>query len=426
MSQAVYALIILGFCIILFITEWIPNAVTACLGCILMVLFKVCSFSKAFNGFSSEIVALVFGALIVGDAMFETGTAQLIARQVIRLSRNNERLFILFGGLVSAAISMFLANTAVVAVFLPIIAGVCKMSKNMHRKNLTMSVTFGAMYGGACTLVGSTTQLTGQSIMQEMAGLAYSMFDYMKVGIIMVAIYMLYVETIGYKLGNKIWGERQNEGIIDDHQKQKEILEKHTDKKKVITMLLIFLFMVVSFIVGYLSTAMTALVTAMLCIVFKCTTQDSIFKNINWSCIFFLAGCLGIAAGITESGVGELIADFIVKIFGDGITPWPLFLVLVFLALLISQFITNSTAVLIVLPVAISICQKFGFSCWPFGIAIVYAASLACSTPLAHAQITMTLVAGYKFTDYIKYTGILTVFTYIVIVLCVPIFFPLV
>jgi anion transporter len=429
MSQAVVALIILCFCIFLFITEWLPSAVTACLGCLLMVLFKVSTIRNAFSGFSSEIVLLVFGALIVGDALFETGTARLIGKSVIRLSRDDERLFILFGGLVSAALSMFLANTAVVASFLPIIASVSSISKNMNRKNLTMSVTFGAMYGGAATLVGSTTQLTAQAIVQEMAGFSYGMWDYTKVGSIMIAIYMLYALFIGYPLGKKIWGGRDDiaddAAAADPHQHD-AALEKPVDKRKVVTMVLIFSFMVISFMIGYFSVGMTSLITAMLCILFKCTDQNSIIKNMNWSVIFFLAGCLGIASGITEAGVGNLIADGVVRFFGTAITPWQLFVVLVPLTLLISNFITNSTAVIIVLPVAISICQKFGYSCLPFGIAIVYAASLACSTPLAHAQIAMTLVAGYKFIDYLKYTIILTILTLISILVFVPMFFPLV
>ena len=81
------------FDIVLFITEWLPSVVTGALGCLLMVLFHVCELSNAFSGFASSIIYLLFGAMIVGNAMFETGAAALIGRQVIRLSRDNERHF---------------------------------------------------------------------------------------------------------------------------------------------------------------------------------------------------------------------------------------------------------------------------------------------------------------------------------------------
>ena len=128
MSTGVVGLIILLLCVILFITNWIPAVATGALGCILMVLFHVCKLEEAFSGFSSSIVYLMFGALVVGNAMFETGTANLIGKQVVRISRNNERLFLFLSGLTAGILAMFLANTAVIAAFLPIIDSVCQIT----------------------------------------------------------------------------------------------------------------------------------------------------------------------------------------------------------------------------------------------------------------------------------------------------------
>ena len=111
MSSGIVGLLILLLCIVLFITEWLPSVVTGALGCLLMVLFHVCELSNAFSGFASSIIYLLFGAMIVGNAMFETGAAALIGRQVIRLSRDNERLFLFISGLTAGCLSMFLANS---------------------------------------------------------------------------------------------------------------------------------------------------------------------------------------------------------------------------------------------------------------------------------------------------------------------------
>ena len=126
MSPAVIGLIILVVCVVLFLTEWIPNSVTACLGCALMVLFGVCSFDDVFSSFSNSIVVLLVGSMVVGIAMFDTGVAQLVGRSVIRWSKGNGRTFLLVGGIVAGVLSMFLANTAVIAAFLPIIDSVCR------------------------------------------------------------------------------------------------------------------------------------------------------------------------------------------------------------------------------------------------------------------------------------------------------------
>ena len=110
---------------------------------------------------------------------------------------------------------------------------------------------------------------------------------------------------------------------------------------------------------------------------------------------------------------------------GDVRSPMVVFAALTFLALFISQFITNSTAIIIVLPIALSLCTQYGFQYMPFCVGITLAASIACCTPLAAAQITMTQIAGYKFSDYLKYGWLLSLVEYICILVFVPMFFPL-
>lgn len=93
--------------------------------------------------------------------------------------------------------------------------------------------------------------------------------------------------------------------------------------------------------------------------------------------------------------------------------------------MIISNFVTNSAAIIIVLPIALSACTAMGYNPLPFCIGITFGASFACSTPLAAAQIAMTLVAGYKFSDYLKYTLPLALILLIGTLVFVPLFYPL-
>ena len=422
MSPAIISLIILVVVIVLFITRIIPNAVTACLGCLLFVLTGICKVSEAFSGFSNSIVLLVFGMMVVGIAMQDTGIAKLIGKQVLKVAKNNERLFILFAGVTSAILSSFLSNTSVIAIFLPIIASVTQSNPQMKRLNLTLPVTMGAMFGGACTLVGSTPQLTANGILSEMCNLQCSMFDYTWVGLIICAVYILYVQFIGYRLGNKIWGKRKldTEMIVKE-----ENTDIQYDKKKIIIMMIIFVATIVSFIGAWVSTEITAITAAILCIITGCVKQKSVIKNMDWPVLFILAGCLGIAKGLTVGGFGDMIGELFVSILHDGIPPIVIFAIFIIATMCVSNFITNSTAVVIFLPVALSLCNAVGLNPMTFTIGIVYAANLTFSTPLANAQTAMTLVAGYKFSDYIRYTWPLALLVLITIIVFVPIFYPL-
>ena len=425
MTPAVVGLVILLACVVLFLTEWLPNPVVACLGCLLMVLFKVCTFEQAFSGFSSSIVLLMVGAMVVGAAMFETGAAQLIGRRVIRWSRGSARMFLLVGSTVTGLLAMFLANTAVIAAFLPVIDSVCRTDLRMKRKDLCLPIACAAMYGGTCTLIGWTPQLTANGIMREMTGTEMGMWELTGPGLCLLAVYLLWLQLVGFRRGQRIWGDRPEEEMELEESKVASVMDQNLNKRKLIPMFLIVVAMMISYVTGFLSTALTAMCAAVLCFVFGCCDMKSVLQEINWECVVFLGGCLGLAAGFTASGAGELMAGAVSALLGKTASPWLIFAVLVLLTLLISQFITNSTAIVVVLPVALSLCGAYGFAPMPFCLGITFAASVACSTPLAASQITMTQVAGYRFSDYVRYTWPLTVFSYIGILAFVPLFFPL-
>lgn len=424
MNSAIISIIILVAVVVLFITRIIPNAATAVLGCLLFAVTGVCSFSDAFSGFSNSIVILMVGMMVLGIAMQDVGAAKLLGEKVAILSKKNERLFILIAGIASALLSTFLSNTAVIAIFLPIIESISKSDPKMKRMNITLPVTLGAMFGGVCTLVGSTPQLTANGILSKMSNIELGIFDYTLPGVIIFAVYILFVQFFGYKIGEKIWGQR----IIEEQESKTDIKEEDrpVNKFKLIIVLLIFLFTIISFIGAWISTAMTAVIAALLCIITKCTNQKTIIKKMDWSVVFVLAGCLGIATGITKGGAGDLIGNLLSKVLHNRIPPIIIFAIFVLLTMIVSNFITNSTAVVIFLPVALALCNVNNLNPLAFTLGIVFAANLVFSTPLANAQTAMTLVAGYKFSDYIKYTWLLDIFVYIAIVAVVPLFYPLV
>lgn len=425
MFSQIVSILILVIVIFLFISHLIPSAVTAVLGCALFALFNICTVQEAFSGFSNSIVILMFGMMVVGIAMSETGLAGLLGEKVSEISKHNERLFIFVAGTTSAILSTFLSNTAVIAIFLPLITAISQSGRKMNRMNITLPVTFGAMFGGVCTLVGSTPQLTANGILSEMTGTELKMFDYTLPGVIVFAVYIIFAIFIGYPIGKKIWGDRETTDIDSSETASQKESDQGMCKAKRITVLVIFIATVVSFIGGWIDTSMTAVLSALLCVITGCTSFKSVVKKLDWPVVFVLAGCLGLASGITKSGAADLLGDVLTKTIGSQVSPLLVFAVFVVITMLISNFITNSTAVIITLPIALSLCIKLGLNPSLFTMGIVFAANLSYSTPLANAQTAMTLVAGYKFSDYIRYTWILNILVLFTIIVVFPLLMPL-
>lgn len=426
MQPDVIGLVILAICVVLFVTKLLPAPVVGCIGCLMMVLFRVATFEEAFSGFSSSIVLLMASSMIVGIAMFKTGAAQIIGRYIIRWAHGSEIAFLMVGCLMGGVLAMFLANTAVLAAFIPIVDSVCKTSDKMKQRNIILPLAYAVMFGGSATLIGCTPQLTANGLMSKMVGVEMGMWDLTGPGMCLFVLFLLYTLLYGYKRGKRIWGDCQDVDMGVDEEKRKSVLSHEYDRKKVAIMFVIVVLMIIFYAFEILPVAETAMCAAILCVIFNCCSVKDAVSELSWETIVFLASCLGLANALTVAESGELIGQMVSSLLGNVSSPIVIFAVLVFLTLFISQFITNSTAIIIVLPIAISMCSIYGMNSMSFCVGITLAASVACCTPLAAAQITMTEVAGYEFSDYVKYGWPLTVISYAAIVTLVPLFYPLV
>ena len=419
MGIDVISLIIFAFCIILFIWDKLPMATTAILGCSLMVIFGVCKFSVAFGQFSSSTVILTIGVMIIGAAISETGLAAAIGNWIVGISKGSETKLIIGTYLVSAVMSAFLTNSAVLAIFIPIIMGLSLANKDIKSKNLIMPIALGCVIGGASTLVGSTQQMTAQGLLEDAGVQVFKTFDFTLVGGVITILGLLYCLFIGRKRGEKIWGNRPDEGY--------ELIpnESNYSRVKMIIVALIFAATVVFYITEWLPLAITSTSAALLCIITGCITQKKAIASVNWNIVGRLAGCLGLAQALEAAGGTEIIANTFTNLVGGRLSPFLLFALLVLLVQVVSEFMSNSTAILIVLPIVIAIAPRLGLNAYSFALGITLAAGVSLSCPLASSTLGISMTCGYRFNDYFKYNIFMDIIAYIVIIIMVPLIYGL-
>lgn len=415
MSTSVLSLLIFAVCIVIFIWDKLPMATTAILGCVAMVILGVCDFKTAFGQFASSTVILTIGVMVIGASISETGLAQAIGNWIVRVSNGSETRLIVGTYLVSAIMSAFLTNSAVLAVFIPIILGLSESSDHIKSKNLIMPIAIGCVLGGASTLVGSTQQMTAQGLLEDAAVRGFKTFDFTLVGGVMVLAGLAYCLTVGRKLSQKVWGDRPE---FTDYEPPKG--EQSFFKWKMILMACIFAVTVVFYITEWIPLAITSSAAALLCIITGCITQKKAISSINWNIVGRLAGCLGIAKALEVAGGTALIADGFGKMIGNSFNPFLLFCILVLLVQVTSQFISNSTAIMIVLPILLSIAPSMGLNSYSYALGITLASGAALSCPLASSTLGMSMVVGYKFNDYFKVNIWLDVINFIIIIIMVP------
>lgn len=434
MDPAVMSLIIFGVCVILFIWNKIPAAVTALLGLTAMVLTGTVSFSDGFKNFGGYIIVLICSMMVVGEASFETGLAKLIGTKVISLARGNERLVVMLATAVTAVCSAFLSNIATFAIMIAILTGICAGNKNVRFMNVILPVGMAAVIGGAATLVGSTTQLTAQGVLQETFGedVSFSFTTFLVPTAIVVVILVVYAGFVGYPLGKKIWGKRPEYDEIPVAEGD-DINAPSPRQKRMPVMIVIFVLTIIAFIfsdklkqlIPDFNLGMIGLVAALLCVLTGCIDHKKAIKSVNWSLAVWFCSCLGIASALDKSGGGELLANGFINLFGENVSPFVLYAALVVLVTVLTQFLSNSTVLAIVLPVVFSVTSRLGFNGYSFAVGLTISGAMAVATPLANSTIGMAMIAKYKFSDFVKYAGPVTLAAILVLTLVVPMQHPL-
>ncbi|MBQ8885918.1 MAG: SLC13/DASS family transporter [Clostridia bacterium] len=433
MSPAVISLIIFAVVVALFIWNKLPTATVALLGLVAMLLTNVVSFSDGFKNFGGSTIVLICAMMVVGQATFNTGLAQLVGNKVISLAKGNERLVVMFSTAITALISAFLSNIATLAIMISILTGISSSNENVRFKNVIMPVSMAAVIGGAATLVGSTTQLTANGLLEAFLGegKGFSFFTFSVPGFTIIILLVLYAGFVGYPLGKKIWGKREdytNVPVSNDEPK------KEYKKGKMILMAIIFIFTLVLFVLAdtikkvipAFNVGTVALISALICVLTGCISHKEALKSINWNLAIWFCACLGIAAGLNSSGGGELLATWFIGLFGENVSAFWLYVAFIILVVVLTQFLSNSTVLTIVLPVVFSITTKMGYNTYSFAVGLTIAGAMAVATPLANTTIGMSMIAEYKFSDYLKYAGPMTILAMLVLIILVPILFPLV
>ncbi|MBL8123960.1 MAG: SLC13 family permease [Pyrinomonadaceae bacterium] len=211
MTPVIITLVLLTLAIILFATEKLPVDVIGIILVIALVLTQVLTVQEAVAGFGNDVVITIGGLFLLVGGLIRTGIVDVIGRRMHRLAGDN--IFVLTALIMTtAAISAsVLKNTTTTAMFLPVIIGLAAKAKIAPSK-LLMPLAFGAILGGSCTLIGTSTNLAVSGAIVRYGQAPFSMFELTTVGVITFAVGMGYMLFFGrLMLPNRGAGESLTE-----------------------------------------------------------------------------------------------------------------------------------------------------------------------------------------------------------------------
>lgn len=194
-TDALIVLCTLAVATLLFVTEWVAFDVTAVLILATLVFSGVLDPEGALSGFSNPATVAIAAMLVLSEALRRTGVLDLLADQIRKLAERSRALAVLtLMGTVGVS-SAFINNTAVVAIFIPVVIAMASDLETSPSR-LLMPLSFISIFGGVCTLVGTSTNLLVSSIAERRGIAAFSMFEMAPAGLVFFGAGFLYLALV--------------------------------------------------------------------------------------------------------------------------------------------------------------------------------------------------------------------------------------
>ncbi|MDR2006439.1 MAG: anion permease [Acidaminococcales bacterium] len=424
MENSTIAIIILAIAVVSFVMEKIPLAVTAMAAAVAMGIFKVMPFAAVSAGFAATVTMMVAGMMIVGDALFETGVARVLGVKIgqSRLAQN-ERVFTFIIVAIVCALTGFLSNSAVIAMFMPIISAVGSRSGGkISAKNITMLAGMAAAVGASITMVGSTAQLITQGILTKTAGArAIGFFEMAPITIFLCVVFCVYSATIGLNIARKSFdfAEPQMPGA-DKNALDEQV--KFTWRMWLSS--IVMLLCITGFVLNVWNVGIIGLTGATVLMATKCIDYKKAIRNLDWNTLIILGAAQGFATGLDVSGGGRVIANFVLELFGGASAqPYVLLLVAIIISCALTNFMSNTAVAAMLVPIFLPIAFALNVSPVIFAIAITITANNAISTPIGTPAVTQTLPMGYRYMDYVKVGLPINIILLILTCVFMPVFY---
>ncbi|MGE4336996.1 MAG: SLC13 family permease [Pigmentiphaga sp.] len=176
--------------------------------------------------------------------------------------------------------------------------------------------------------------------------------------------------------------------------------------------------------IGWAPIAVTALIGAVAMTLAGCLDADDVYDAIDWRIIILMAGLLPLGVAMSQTGAAQFLVQNTIGLVSDS-GPWVVLAVLYLMALLLTEFMSNAAAAVLLTPIGMSTAGMMEVNATPFLIAVTFAASTSFATPVGYQTNTMVYGAGgYRFSDFIKVGLPLNLIFWVLGVTFIPVFWP--
>ncbi len=409
---------IITLCAVWWVTEPIDLAATAIIPFALLPLAGIMDHKEVSSAYGNSIVLLLLSGFLLSKMLEDSGTHRRLALLMVRLvgGQSHRRLVLAFM-LATAALSMWIANTAVALMMLPIVAAVYEGDEHASlAAPLLLGICYAANIGGMGTPIGTPPAVVFIAAYEETTGKTVSFVDWMKLGVpaVLILVPLAWViVTRKLTTGTPV--------VLEDH-------GPWTRRQKLV--LLIFVITALAWVtregpaggwtelLGMVDENGKSMVgdstVGLFCVGLAFLIPGGegrpllswdVAARIPWGLLVLVGGGIALARAFTSSGLSTSMEEAIAAVAG-----WPLIYTILTVCLLVSfmtELASNTATATLLMPVLAAAAIGVGVDPGMLMMPAVWSAACAFMLPVATGPNAVVYGSGRVSIAYMVKSGLL-------------------
>ncbi len=380
-TQQIIAIIIFAVTMTAIMTEKVHRALASVAGATLLILFHILDV----EGFASYIdyntIGILIGMMLFVSVIKASGMFEYIAIKAAKISKGRPWIIMLMFFMITACLSAFLDNVTTVLLVGPMTIAVTEIL-GINPVPYLITQILASNIGGTATLVGDPPNI----MIGSAANISFN--DFMiNTGVPSIIIGAITLVCFYFIYGRKLHVSEDRMHAVSLLDEKKAI----KNKRLLILSLLIMLFVVLAFIfhsqLGVESSTI-AVTAAVAILLISGEDVEEVITSVEWTTIVFFIGLFGVVGGLQETGVIDMMANFLINVT-DGHEMLMILLIL-WVSAILSSFLDNIPFVATLIPLILTMSES-GMNVTPLWWALSLGACLGGNGTLVGASANVVL-----------------------------------
>ena len=406
------------------------SEVVALTGAAILLVTRTIRPVEVEGAFASPAIIALASLFVIAYALELTGLLGLLIRYATRLCNRFGAAGLWIVIALSGTASAFVNNTPIVVLAAPVIRDVAQ-SLGLSAKRFLIPLSYATILGGACTLIGTSTNLLVNDMARNAGQPVFSLFEITPVALCIALAGGIYLFALGGRLLTTpqeaapvplLAPMRAQSAAGDDPAIFPA--DRPFQPLRATISLLVFIGVVLAAAFSLVPIAAAAFAGAVLLIVTGTISADDAYKGLRPEVLLLIAGMVVIGLALEVTGLAALVTSSLLTWVGSA-GPFFALVLLYGATLFLTEILSNAAVAVLVTPIAVALAESLGVSARPFLVAVMMAASAAFATPFGYqTNVLVYQIGGYSYGDFVKIGVPLNLLTWLVGALVIPFFFP--